>query len=189
MKTLIRPLKPEFTFAGFTFPRYIANLETGSLAARLKRRKESCCSGYYSAPRPNTNGAGFYLRDDMTNADSSFSLRWDWCDDIAKSIRHEGWFADKYGDQTIRGVVFALPHSRGWLAGWSMGVQMASSIETDCVYTSSLEAAHAANDLAQRAAEEEREYQAEEERKRESEEAETEEREAAYWAARDIETV
>lgn len=156
-------LSPEFSFAGFTFPRYIARLSTERASRRLELRKfAGGANGYYHKPTPNNcEGIGFYLE---SGSGSPFNMRWTWCDEVEgvqRSIDHTGWFCDDYQDQNIRGVVFRLPHRRGFLAGWSMGESMASSIDFH-VYSDEMDAALAADSMAERAAEDEREYQSSE---------------------------
>lgn len=152
----MRKLDTQFSFAGFSFPRYLVNLHKGNLYARLSNRKNSFTSGYYHAPIPdNKDGIGFYLTD---NEGMGFSLRWKWCDDITSHINHTGWFCDEYQNSKIRGIVFRLPNNRGFIAGWSMGENMASSLDFH-VYDSELDAAYAADSLAEKAAEDELEYQ------------------------------
>jgi hypothetical protein len=74
-------------------------------------------------------------------------------------IDHHGWFTDSiFQEDTIRGVVLRLPHGRGFLAGWSMGKGMASKISRR-IYPDEVNAAHAADSMAEAAAEAEREYQ------------------------------
>jgi hypothetical protein len=101
-------------------------------------------------------------------------LRWKWCDEARRSIRHTGWYCDEYQDQKIRGLVMRLPQGRGFLAGWSMGENMASYVESSA-YESEQEAALAADSMAESQAESEREYQ-------EKQEAEDEQREVAQTA-------
>lgn len=157
----MRKLDPEFTFAGFTWPRYIPEFSKSKYDRRTFR------AVYYHAPKPLTGGLhpgrGFYL------ADHGSPSRWKWCDDVVSSIRHKGWFCDPYQDETIRGLVVLLPHGR-YLAGWSMGEGMASEVG-GYIYTDIKEAARAADQCAEYAAERERDYQEEEERKRQEEEA------------------
>lgn len=154
----------EFTFAGFNFPRYIPELSNGKHRAR---------SVYYHAPTPLTGGPhpgrGFYL------ADHGSPRRYDFADDIAGArIDHKGWYTDEYGDgDKMRGIIIRLPHGK-MLAGWSMGEGMASSIEGH-IYTDEIEAARAADQIAEYAAEEEREYQAAELERIEEEEHRLEE--------------
>ena len=154
MRAINDPHIARFTFAGFQWPRYVATLTP---LAQLRRQKETrkVCGGYYHAPVPNThNGRGFYLSD----AGQPFT-RWDWCDEISGArIRHTGWWTDEYCDSKIRGIVVRLPHGR-FMAGWSMGEGMASSLDPD-VYDDIIDAARAADSIAETAAEREREYQA-----------------------------
>jgi hypothetical protein len=151
MHSLMSPLRKEFTFAGFDFPRYVGTLPRGSLPDRLSRAKNPCCGPYYHAPTPNVaDGAWFYL-----DSDFMLGLRWRWCDDVVSSIGHTGWFCDEYGDNTIRGLVMTLPHGRGFLAGWSMGASMASFVQSR-VYDDEDSAAFAADSLAEHVAQHER---------------------------------
>lgn len=157
----------DFTFAGLDFPKWLWDLPKGSKQKRLKDRKNRFSGPYYGAPKPNSNGISFYL-----NSDGMPSLRWQWADEIAKSIRHTGWYTDEHGDgDLIRGIVFRLPRGRGFLAGWSMGEGMITSVEYH-VYSVDDEvgAAIAADDLAGYAAEREREHREEFEKEFEEEE-------------------
>jgi hypothetical protein len=166
---------PSFTFAGFTWPRHVATLPRGSKTKRLAGYKQPVCGPTYHAPKPSEagKGCGFYLGENP----GPFSLRWQYCDEVAR-INHTGWFCDEYQDSKIRGLVFRLPKSRGFLAGWTMGEQMASGMECD-IYETEREAAYAADGLAESIAEKEREYQEKAEAERqEEEERETAEREA-----------
>lgn len=145
----------QFTFAGFTFPKYVWTLPNGSFAQRLARSKNRVTGPYYHAPKPNSNGGiGFYL-----DNHGMPGLRWQWadeCEDVR--IDHSGWFTDEYGDsETIRGLVMRLPKGRGFLAGWSMGEGMASEIDS-YVYETEKDAAYAANSMAESAADHQREH-------------------------------
>ena len=166
-----RALKPEFTFAGFTFPRYLATLPRGTLQSRFKARSTRGLTGdYYSAPTPNNSDSmGFYL-----DSDGMPDLRWQWCDDVTRSIRHNGWFCYEDGcGETIRGIVFRLPHGRGFLAGWSMGEGMASRLDYNPVFDNEADAAQCADSMAESAAESERQYQADEQARIDAEESDS----------------
>lgn len=170
MKTLSQlfPLPaPEFTFAGFAWPRRVAMLPRGTVAARIERHTKPATGPYYHAPKPASrgNGLAFYLASDFAPG-----LRWQWADDVCRSISHTGWFTDEFGDsETIRGIVCRLPKSRGFLAGWSMGEGMASELDAT-VYDDEEDAARAADSMAESAAEHQREYEAEERERLECEE-------------------
>lgn len=145
-------LEPQFNFAGFSWPRYVANMATLQTLHKKKEQRRYT-GGYYHAPKPNASGKGFYL-----DSDNQPFTRWRWCDDVAQSIRHAGWFCDEHGDGSkIRGLVVYLPHGR-FMAGWSMGEGMASSVEED-IYDDETSAAYTADSMAENAAEKEREYQ------------------------------
>ena len=168
MQSRIRSLAdcglPSFTFAGFVFPRYLATLPAGPLSRRAADRKpgRAICGDYYHAPKPNAaTGRGFYL-----DSDGMPDLRWQWCDEVEGArIRHTGWFCDDGQSQTIRGIVMRLPKGRGFLAGWSMGEGMASTIDYSPIFDNAADAAHCADSMAESAAESEREYQARENEK------------------------
>lgn len=168
MKSLTHPLTPEFTFAGFTFPKHVWTLPKGKLAKRLEQARNFVCGSYYHSPPPRVpfkdHGTGFYLE-----SDGMPGLRWKFADEIIR-LNHKGWYCDEFQDSTIRGIVFTLPKSRGFLAGWTMGEEMASSVECD-IYETQKEAARAADSLAESVAEKEREYQEEQRAKEEAEEA------------------
>ena len=155
MNPISDPLIQRFAFAGFQWPRYVATL-TPLSSLRKKREMRKVCGGYYHAPLPNSNtGRGFYLDD----AGQPFT-RWQWADDVEGAhIPHSGWFTDDYGDsEKIRGIVILLPHGR-YMAGWSMGKGMASTIEPG-VFDDIVDAARVADSIAENAADNEREYQA-----------------------------
>lgn len=157
MQTTIKPLPAEFEFAGFTFPKYVWMLPSGSKAKRLEHFRNPVTGPYQHAPKPiraGSNGAFFYLGSDFMPG-----LRWEWCDEV-KGVRidHTGWYCDEFQYEKIRGLVFRLPKSRGFLAGWSMGKSMASEVEA-CVYETESKAAYAADSLAESAAERQREHE------------------------------
>lgn len=139
-------LTPEFSFAGFQWPRYVADLPIGHAALRRKWEGRKFTGGYYHKPPPNnTKGRGFYLDD----AGQPFS-RWRWADDVI-DLRHTGWWADSYQDTKIRGIVAILPHNR-FMAGWAMGEGMIAEVDAS-IYDTPEDAAHAADSMAQYAAE------------------------------------
>ncbi len=151
---LLSMLKPEFSFAGFTFPRYVARIPRGSLRQRLADRRPVRCGEYYHAPKPNANnGRGFYLQ-----SESMPGLRWEWCDEVSGArISHTGWFCDEDQSDKIRGIVFRLPNGRGFLAGWSMGKHMSSAVDPE-IFETAEEAAYAADSAAETAADSQREH-------------------------------
>lgn len=154
-----RPLTPEFSFAGFTWPRYVATLAIGHAALKHQRELRKVCGGYFRAPRPNANtGRGFYLGDAGMPCQ-----RWEWASDTE-------WYCDEFGDQTMRGIILRLPHGR-FLAGHSMGEGMSSGVSAT-VYADEDEARAAADEEARTVAESEREYQTEERARLDEEERE-----------------
>ena len=171
---------PSFVFAGFAWPRYLATLPRGSLRKRAESRKpgRAMCGDYYHAPTPGAKGRGFYL-----DSDGMPGLRWQWADETEGArIRHTGWFTDPDGSgDTIRGIVLRLPHGRGFLAGWSMGEGMASSVDYSPIFDDAADAAACADSMAENVAEGERER---EERYRAMESAELDAEAAADTVAR-----
>lgn len=172
MKTILADLSqcgiPQFRFAGFAFPKHVWTLPRGKLAKRLARRKANNeCSDYYHAPRPNSSNTerGFYL-----DSDGQGFERWEWADDVI-SLRHTGWYTDEYCEDKMRGIVVRLNRGRGFLAGWSMGEGMASTVDTGTVFDDVRDAALCADSMAENAAEREREYQQRERERMDAEEA------------------
>lgn len=151
-------MSTQFQFAGEIFPRPIYFLPKGTRARRWERVQRKFTGPYMTAPTPNNSGGFFYHESDFAPG-----LRWQWCDEIARTIRHAGWFCDAHQDETIRGLVFRLPRGRGFLASWSMGTGMASAVDCETIYDEELDAALAADSWARNVAEQEREYQAREE--------------------------
>ena len=124
---------------------------------KKRRGKNRVCGPYYTTRQLITgrhSGKSFYL-----GSDFSPDLRWQWCDDVTSRINHTGWFTNEYGDgDIIRGIVFRLPRSRGFLAGWSMGEGMITG--RGCtIYGDETAAAYAADSMAEYIAKQEREYQ------------------------------
>lgn len=146
-------------FAGFSFPMYTVMLPKYPIAKRLQEYKAgnySEISGYFrQEPNINPGGSSFYLESDFAPG-----LRWEWCDKVeGVRIDHTGWYSDEHGiSDKIRGIVMRLPHGRGFLAGWSMGENMASSVSYR-VYSDIFDCAHDADRMAEKVAEHEREYQ------------------------------
>lgn len=146
---------PAFHFAGFSWPRRVAMLPRGPVAVRLERYRRPVYGPYYHAPKPGAGGVSFYYGSDFAPG-----LRFTYADEISGAgIDHTGWFCDPCQSQTIRGIVARLPNGRGFLAGWTMGEDMASGLETDTIYGDETEAARVADSLAESAAEAQRDYE------------------------------
>ena len=79
------------------------------------------------------------------------------CDEVCRSIRHTGWFADAFQDQTYRGVILKL--GARFVAGYvaSDGDGDGQVWDRSTVYGDATSAALAADSLAQHGAEEDRE--------------------------------
>jgi hypothetical protein len=158
------------SFAGFEYPRQFAILPKGTPKQRLEAQRQlqakygkpykRITGPYYqSEPAPNTDGRMFYMGEHETLGDFMPGLRWKWadkCEDVGRSIDHTGWFCDDFQEDKIRGMVFRLNHGKGFLAGWSMGEGMISSLEYE-IYKTEREAAYAADRLAEKHAEADRE--------------------------------
>lgn len=187
MKTRLSDLSncgiPAFTFAGFKFPKYVWTLPQGDFKKRIDRHVNAYTGDYYHAPKPAhgvDRSFGFYL-----NSDGMPTLRWKWCDEVEGCrANHTGWCTDEFGDsEKLRGIVLRLPNNRGFLAGWSMGEGMASTVEYP-IYDDEVDAAYAADSLAEDAADNEREYQESERERVRCEEEKQESEEARYWENR-----
>lgn len=161
-----------FNFAGFEFPRRIPEL----FPNRKNSAHKMVRGVYFSSPEPLAKGNSctmFYL-DAYKGLNGNFQpgLRWQWADEVeCVSINHTGWWIDSYESDKFRGMVFRLPNRRGFLAGYSMGPEMASWIYYDEIYVTPQDAARAADELARYDAERARwsAYEdEEEERKREA---------------------
>lgn len=154
------PLPTEFRFAGFAFPRYIADLPIGFHAMRRKRELRKTCGGYYSVPAPNSNrGWGFY--DDGGGSGSPFRLRIERADC--------GFSIDEYGYEHMYPIIARLPHGRGFLVGWTMGNGMAACLDAD-IFADEDNAWRAARRRCEDAAQAEYEYQQDERARIEAEE-------------------
>jgi hypothetical protein len=131
-----------------------------SLRERLEQRKYT--GPYYWSPAKPGGGRGFYQASrylGMDRAGSSFELRLEDANDHLGHSRMSqitGYYTDEDGD-TLKPIVARLPHSRGFLAGWTMGAGMCASLELD-VYDTIEDAARAAHSVAEYAAEKERDY-------------------------------
>lgn len=181
------PLPPvQYTFAGFTFPRRVAQLPKGTIGQRLEKARNPVTGPLYTFGNLDMTGEpkgwGGYL-----TATECAGMRWAWCDEVegvGRSIDHKGWFTDDEGTgDTIRGIVVRLPRSRGFLAGWSMGEGMATSLDLD-IYETERDAAITANSIAENAAEAEREYQEKVRAEEEEEEEDTDDGEDCATTAK-----
>lgn len=125
------------------------------LAKRLESRKRV---GPYqwTVPQGCTEGRGYYAADDDgTPGDSTFHLR-----SVERPPHHAiSWTPDD-GFTWFSPVVLRLPHGRGFLAGWTMGARMASSVSFD-IHDNERDAWLAAAQEAESASEAEACYQAE----------------------------
>jgi hypothetical protein len=132
---------PQFSFAGFVFPKFAFTLPKGDIKARIERMRKPLTGPYYHSPKPEEAGsARFYLEGDFMP-----TLRWEWCDEVDDvRIDHTGWLCN-----------------RGFIAGWSIGKRWASGSEPH-IYATQREAAYAADKLAERVAEDNRARQEEE---------------------------
>jgi hypothetical protein len=160
---MLRPLTPEFQFAGFTFPRYIADLPARRLwqspawtqaqrleCLRKRREGRKICGPYFHAPTPNGKGPrGFYLDANGNAGDGApvARLAWD---------RTHWWACDPEGMTKFHPLVAMLPHGR-YLTGWTMGEHMCATVGTE-VYTDESDAWAAARSEAESAADAEADY-------------------------------
>jgi len=130
------------------------------LAKRAEGRKR--CGPYRWTPTKPGGGRGFYTDSALTMArhGGGMGLRLSLANDHLSGRAREitGYYCDADGDgDTLQPIVATLPGGRGFLAGWTMGAGMASSLAPD-LYETPEEAARAAHSEAESAAEEGREY-------------------------------
>ena len=147
------------TFAGFSYPRKVWALPTGTLAQRFARRREPRLTGdyFYNAPPMAGTGSGGYLNQREHAGDGMPRLRLRWAEEVL-TLRHSGWYTDEDCSGVMRGIIARLPRGRGFLAGWSMGANMATYLDPH-IWADEREAARAADQCAEYAAEKERDYQ------------------------------
>jgi len=89
-----------------------------------------------------------------------------WADDVLR-LRHTGWYADEFQDETFRGAVFRLPAGRKgydrFVAGYGESLSEGFVIDLTEVWEGDfIGAAREADRLAERSAEDAREWQARE---------------------------
>lgn len=126
---------------------------------------------------------------------SSFARSIRFCDAIACSIRHKGWFlSDVFQDETARGVVFAISHGR-FMAGIANPYEFDDKamdgpcvVCVDEVFDSETDAALRADWLAERYAEDAREDDAKQRAEDAAVDAAIEAEQRAEWEARDVVT-
>lgn len=133
------------------------------LRERLNSREH--VGPYYWTPSEPGKGRGFYQASHgLACGDSTFRLRLDYANDHlsgSRLSRINGYYCDEFQDQTLVPIIARLPHGRGFLAGWTMGANMAACVDST-IYDSEHDAALAAHDMAERDAEKERDYRANE---------------------------
>jgi len=138
-------------------PIHPVRLFQGSLPDRLKvaqaRSRYDMSPGpgaYYVSQNADDMIAPFYLDGDFMPG-----LRWQWADGIVHGFG-KGYYLDDDGGDTVRGIIFRLPHGRGFLAGTSMGENMITYLDR-YLWTDERDAARAADDMACSQASQERE--------------------------------
>lgn len=142
------------------FSGYVHDLES-PLRERLESRR-------YGSPYIQTSTApggerGFYLEGQRlacARYGSPFDLRLAyvknrWGDPTAFYTDPDGAF------DPMKAITARLPHSRGFLAGWTLGEGMCATLDTDTIHDTIEEAERAAVSMTEHAAEREAEYRAE----------------------------
>lgn len=116
------------TYASFKYPKFLGDLPKEPLHKRLEEFKKGTRRPGLWGYRQNSpaslesqqeRGRSFYGESDFAPG-----LRFEYCDQVphVRGIDHKGWYTDPDGfHEVIRGVVFRLPHNRGFIAGWTMG--------------------------------------------------------------------
>ena len=140
----------------------------------LATRTRKYTGPYRWKPSEPGKGRGFYMdskRMICAPHGSGFDLRLEDANDLLPShsrlSRINGYYINRYQDESLKPIVARLPHGRGFLAGWTMGQGMASSLDS-YIWKDAEEAARAAHDLAESDADEM--FEAEEDAEEESEE-------------------
>lgn len=133
------------------------------LSERLSSRK--VVGPYTWQPAKAGTGRGFYQASNRLACDprgSSFDLRLELANDHLKGKRlPSGYLADDFTNEDgYVPIIARLPHSRGFLAGFTLGEGMAAEIGAT-IYSDAEDAARAAHNEAERAAEKEREAEQE----------------------------
>lgn len=152
---------------------YIHNFRR-PLRERLKSRQH--VGPYMWKPATPGCGRGFYISQHLLSCDengSTFDLRLSLANDHLPSYyrlaRINGYYCDRDGNgDTLKPIVARLPHNRGFLAGWYMGLGMCASVDGK-VYQDAESAAFAAHSMAEYDAEKSRELQYEDEDENEEE--------------------
>lgn len=144
---------------------------TRPLRARLELRK--VCGPYTWRPGEPGESIGFYMsgKSALAMGDGPARLRLMSADEHSPSrLRGTYYYGDEEpGFADFHPIVARLPHGRGFLAGWTMGKGMCSSLDL-AIHDTPEEAAYAAHEEARIAAEREQEYRAEERAKLDEEE-------------------
>lgn len=124
-----------------------------TLKDRLNMRK--CCGPYQWKPAKPGSGRGFYQSiHGLAMGDSTISLRLEWANNHLRGRLADinGYYTNSHQDETAKPVIARLPHSRGFLAGYTLGSGMCGAIAPD-IYEDVEEAARAAHSEAERVAE------------------------------------
>ena len=127
----------------------------------LKKRAESrkVVGPYYWTPRiSGSDGVGFYQSQNdlaMDALGSTCNLRLSYTNPHI-GLRPSAYWCDQEGFTTLTPIVAALPHGRGFLAGWTMGEGMVASLFTH-IHETEEDAAYAAHEKARMQAAEEQE--------------------------------
>lgn len=130
----------------------------GTLQQRLETFKQLKSMGYKNGRCAGPYTIDFDASDDSRTfyLDSDFtpSSRWCWIDESEYNgglYRHKGWFCNEEQDETVRGLVFRLPHGR-YLAACSLGKGMVSVVSKEIFYAEFM-AIRAADNMAEKLAE------------------------------------
>ena len=131
----------------------------------LAQRKRTHTGPYFWTPTPPMSGRGFYMQHDTrdfvcASHGSGFDLRIDLANEhLTGRIANTTSYGSQISDDSFTPIVFRLPRGRGFLAGWTLGAGMASTMEPE-LYDDAQSAAFAAHSVAERAAEAQQDYDA-----------------------------
>jgi hypothetical protein len=134
------------------------------LSVPLSARKRTFCGPYRWTPSKAGSGRTFYMecsqRGDLACAShgSTIDLRVELAEDhVGGRLSHITSFGGGILAEGYIPIVMRLPRSRGFLAGWTLGAGMVSSVEPE-IYDDIEDAARAAYSIAENAAENEIEH-------------------------------
>ena len=142
-----------------------------SRPVKARNHPPSCVGPYTFSPSPACERRdGWSTYTGTSESETLFRLRYEDANEhlSGRTADVTGYWTDEHGDSdTIKPIIWRLPRSRGFLAGWTMGAGMCASLDAG-IFADAESAAYAAHSVAEHAAEREQEARqdAEEDAKR-----------------------